>query len=145
MNEFEKIRAWNALKDQISKIYDYKTRGVYYKAFLARACSEWGFNPENPGQQVPTQSFELDDWEKEFIEDINDTNTFGVDVRKEKREKEIKEAHARMMQFVEQNGKLSDIPDNVCTNIIKTLYYDCLLKQGDNIMAEVDRLLGVAQ
>lgn len=145
MNEFEKIRAWNALKNEISKIYDYKTRVVYYKALLARACSEWGFNPEKPGEAPQAELVALDDWEKEFVEDINDTIVFGIDVRKEKREKEKKEAHARMLCFIERGGKLCDIPDNICTDTIEKLYYECLLEQGDNIIAEADRLLEVTQ
>lgn len=143
MNEFEKIRSWNILKDQISKIYDYKTRSIYYKALLARACAEWGFNPERPGQPIQNEPVELDDWEKEFVEDINDTVVFGIDVRKNKREKEKTEAHARMLQFVEHGGKVSDIPDDIRTDTIVKLYYDCLLEQGNNIIAETDRLLGV--
>lgn len=145
MNEFEKIRAWNSLKEQISKIYDPKTRNVYYKALLARACAEWGFNPERPGQPIQNEPVELDDWEKEFVEDINDTIIFGIDVRKDKREQTKKEAKRRMLQFVEQGGKLSDIPDDIRTDTIKKLYYKCVLEHGDNIIAETDRLLGVAQ
>lgn len=144
MKELEKIRAWHALKDQIGKIYDYKTRSVYYKAFLARACSQWGFNPEKPGQPIQNEPVELDDWEKEFVEDINDIIIFGIDVRKDKHEKEKKEAHARMLQFVEQDGKLSDIPDDIRTDTIIKLYYDCWFEHVDNIIAETDRLLGVA-
>ena len=145
MNEFEKIRAWNALKNEISKIYDCKTRVVYYKALLAHACAEWGFNPEKPGQPIQNELVELDDWEKEFVEDINDTIVFGIDVRKDKREKEQKETHVRMLHFVEHGGKLSDIPDDIRTDTIKKLYYKCVLEHGDNIIAEADRLLGVAQ
>ena len=145
MNELEKIRAWNALKDQIGKIYDYKTKSVYYKALLARACSEWGFNPEKPGDTPQAELVALDDWEKEFVEDINDTIVFGIDVRKDKREKEQKETHVRMLQFVEYGGKLSDIPDDIRTDTIKKLYYECLLEHGDNIIAEADRLLEVTQ
>lgn len=145
MNEFEKIRAWNSLKEMLGKIHDYKTRNIYYKALLARAINEWGFNPEKPGQPIHNENIELDDWEKEFVEDINDTIVFGIDVRKDKREKELKETHARMLHFVEHGGKLSDMPDDIRTDTIKKLYYECVLEHGDNIIAEADRLLGVAQ
>lgn len=148
MNEFEKIRAWNALKNEISKIYDYKTRVVYYKALLARACAEWGFNPEKPGQPIQNESVELDDWEKEFVEDIKDTIVFEIDVRKDKREKERKESHARMMKLIETGGTLADIEadyHDCLTDTIIRLYHDCMQEYGDNLLAEADRLLGVAQ
>lgn len=145
MNELEKIRAWNTLKTHLGSIYDYQTKSVYYKALLARACAEWGFNPDKPGQQLATESVELNDWEKEFVEDINDTVVFGIDVRKEKREQTVKEAYNRMLQFIEQGGKISDIPEDIRTDTIKKLYYDCLFKHGDNIMTEADVLLGETQ
>lgn len=138
MNEFEKIRAWNALKNELSKIHDYKTRVVYYKALLARACAKWGFNPEKPGQPIQNESAELDDWEKEFVEDINDTIVFGIDVRKEKRQQTYQETKARMLQFIERGGCLLDIPDNIRKDTIEKLYYDCLLEYGDKLLEQVD-------
>lgn len=141
MNELEKIRAWNALKDQIAKIYDYKTRGIYYKALLAHACSEWGFNPENPGQQPQTESVELDDWEQEFVEDIQDTVIFGIDVRKEKRENMEKVALGQMKLFIETGGKLSDIPEQIRTKSIQRLYWSALFNIGQNLRQAADDLL----
>ena len=138
MNEFGKIRAWNALKEILGKIHDYKTRVVYYKALLARACAEWGLNPEKPGQPIQNESVKLDDWEKEFVEDINDTIVFGIDVRKEKRQQADQEAKMRMLQFIERGGYLLDIPDDIRTDTIEKLYYDCLLEHGDKLLEQVD-------
>lgn len=141
MNELEKIRAWDALKDQIAKIYDYKTRGIYYKALLARAYSEWGFNPENPGQTTQSESVELDDWEQEFVEDIQDTVIFGIDVRKEKRENIKKLSIGHMKLFIESGGRLKDIPENIRTSNVRNLYWNALFDIGRNLSQATDDLL----
>lgn len=136
MNELEKIRTWNNLKGSINKIYDYNTRKTYYKALLARAIQEWGFNPENPTDDSVAP--ELDDWEKEFVEDINDFKMFGIDTRTEKRQNTHKEALARMKDFILHGGKFKDIPENIQ---VSNLYIEALVGIGDNICEEIDNFL----
>lgn len=141
MNEFEKIRTWNALKEMLRKIHDYKTRNIYYKALLARACAEWGFNPEKPGQQVPTQNIKLDDWEKEFVEDINDSITFGFNVRKQKQSRMFVETRRNMRDFVRHGGTLKDIPDDIRTPFIVDLYVQELIFNGEELLELADSVI----
>lgn len=140
MNELEKIKVWEQLKSEINKIYDQKTRSLYYRALLARFVNEYGFNPENPvcGQK---NTVNVDSWEKEFIGDIQDTISYGLDVREEKRKKTLDETCAYMQQFVNDGHTLSDIPEELRTPFITDLYLKCLYKQGDVLLQAADDLL----
>lgn len=138
MIELEKIRLWEHLKkDFINNIKDEKTRKLYYKTLLIKATQKFGFNPEKCIIQKNKQ-IQLDDWEKEFVEDIKKAQIYEVDTRIEKREKTEKEAKARMKDFVLKGGNLKDIPEEIKTNTIEKLYYDCLLELGDEILQETD-------
>lgn len=136
MNELEKVRIWNDLKEKLKLIYDNKTRQVYYKALLVRAINNWGFNPDKPADQV--NEIELDDWEQEFVESINDFKMFGIDTRKEKREQTHKEALSRMKNFIIKGGQPADIPQDIK---VDRLYFEALFSIGDDILNEADSLL----
>lgn len=124
MNELEKLRAWKQLKEMVAKIHDQKTRQMYYQALLARATNEWGFNPEKPGDKKPNFEYlELDDWEKEFVEDINDSITFGFNVRKQKQNTEFLEMRRNLRYFITHGGKLADIPEDIRTPYIVKAYF----------------------
>lgn len=146
MKELEQIKVWEELKACINKIIDQKTRKMAYRALLVRFMKEYGFNPEKPvSAQKNNASVDLDDWEQELLNDIKDSKTFGFDTREEKRKKTAKEAHARMMQFIETGGTLADIPEDIRTDTIINLYHDCMQEYGNNLLAEADRLIGVQQ
>lgn len=136
MNELEKVRIWNELKDKLKLIYDNKTHQMYYKALLVRAINNWGFNPDKPADQV--NEVELDDWEQEFVESINDFKMFGIDTRKEKRGKTHKEALNRMKNFIINGGQRADIPQDIK---VDSLYFEALFSIGDDILNEADSLL----
>lgn len=136
MNELEKVRIWNDLKEKLKLIYDNKTRQMYYKALLVRAINNWGFNPDKPADQV--NETELDDWEQEFVESINDFKMFGIDTRKEKREQTHKEALNRMKNFIIKGGQRADIPEDIK---VDSLYFEALFSLGDDILNEADNLL----
>lgn len=136
---------WKFLKDCISKVVDPTLRNVMMAEFRKRAKQDWGFNPDSKYGVAKNESVELDDWEKEFVEDIQKSQEYEIDTREEKRKQTAKEAHARMMAFIKRGGQLSDIPEDICTDTIKRLYHDCLLEYGDNLLAEADRVLGVAK
>lgn len=136
MNELEKVRIWNDLKEKLKLIYDNKTRQMYYKALLVRAINNWGFNPDKPADQV--NETELDDWEQEFVESINDFKMFGIDTRKEKREQTHKEALNRMKNFIIKGGQRADIPEDIK---VDSLYFEALFSIGDDILNEADSLL----
>lgn len=137
-------QSWKFLKDCVSKIQDPILRNVMMAEFRKRAKQDWGFNPDSKYGVAKNESVKLDDWEKEFVADIEKAIKYEIDTREDKRKKTAKEAHARMMQFIETGGTLKEIPDDIRSDTIDKLYHDCLLEHGNNIMAEADRLLGVA-
>lgn len=145
MNIQEQTKVWKFLKDCVSKVVDPTLRNVMMAEFRKRAKQDWGFNPDSKYGVAKNESVELDDWEKEFVADINDMITFKIDTREEKRKKTAKEAKARMMQFIESGGTLADIPDDVRSDTVDKLYHDCLMEYGDNLLAEANRIIGVQQ
>lgn len=140
MNELEKIKVWEQLKSEINKIYDQKTRSLYYRALLARFVNEYGFNPENPVSSQKN-TVNVDSWEKEFIGDIQDTISYGFDTREEKRKKTLDETCACMQQFINNGHTLVDIPEELRTPFITGLYLKCLYRQGDVLLQAADDLL----
>ena len=136
MKELELIRTWNTLKEHLAKITDVKTKQMYYKAFLVRAINEWGFNPEKPNTTV--SNIELTDWEKEFVEDIHDAISFGIDTRADKRLQTDAECRASMMQFVRDGGTLNDIPEYIRCESIDNMYRECRDKYHQEMMELAD-------
>lgn len=141
MNIQQQTKAWKFLKDCVSKIQDPTLRNVMMAEFRKRAVRDWGFNPDSKYAVAKNESVQLDDWEQELVADIKDMITFKIDTREEKRKKIAKEAHARMMQFIETGGTLADIPEDICTDTIIRLYHDCMQEYGDNLLAEADMFL----
>ena len=133
----QQTKAWKFLKDYISKVQDPTLRNVMMAEFRKCAIRDWGFNPDDRYAVAKEPTIELDDWEKEFIADINDHKMFKVDTRAEKRKQTDKEAHARMLQFIEQGGNLLDIPDDIRTDTVEKLYYECLMEYGDILMGAI--------
>ena len=142
MNELEKLRAWKQLKEMLSKIYDPDTRHMYYRALLVRATSDWGFNPDKPTDAITTpDSIELNDWEKEFVEDIKDSIVFGFNVRAEKSRQTDSDCYASMMRFVRDGGALKDIPENLRCETIDTLYRECRDRYHQEFMDLADYVI----
>lgn len=137
MSTQQRTKAWKFLKDCISKVQDPTLRNVMMAEFRKRAIRDWGFNPDDRYAVAKEPTIELDDWEKEFIADINDHKMFKVDTRKEKREQTHKEAKARMLDFITRGGNLLDIPDDIRTDTVEKLYYECLMEYGDILMATI--------
>lgn len=141
MNIQEQTKAWKFLKDCVAQVKDPTLRNVMMAEFRKRAQRDWGFNPDSKYAVAKDDEVKLDDWEQEFVQDIEKANKFEIDTRVEKRKKTAKEAHARMMQFIETGGTLADIPEDICTDTIIRLYHDCMQEYGDNLLTEADMLL----
>lgn len=135
-------QSWKSLKEYIAKIQDNTLRNTMMAEFRKKAVHDWGFNPDSKYGVAKTESIQLDDWEQELVRDINKASQYQVDTRITKRRETAKEAHARMLMFIERGGQLSDIPIGICTDTIKQLYRDCLLEYGNNLLAEADILIG---
>lgn len=133
-------QAWKFLKEQTSKVTDPILRNVMMAEFRKRAMNEWGFDPETSNLSQGT-SDNLTPWQKEFADDIQDTVSYGIDTREEKRKKTLDETCAYMQQFVNDGHTLSDIPEELRTPFITDLYLKCLYRQGDVLLQAADDLL----
>lgn len=131
---------WKWLKSQLSLVHDEDLRKVMMAELRKRAYEEWGFDPETT-KINSVKKIELDDWEKEFIEDIKKEEIYELDTRVEKREKTDREAKSRMKNFISKGGCLEDIPKDIRSDVIEKLYYECLLEYGDEIMEDADRFI----
>lgn len=145
MRTQEYAQRWKWLKAQVNLVQDRTLRNAMMAEFRKRALRDWGFDPENGRINTKTESVELDQWEQELVDDINDFKSFGYNTRAEKQKKEAKEAKARMLDFISKGGCLKDIPEDVRTDTIVKLYYECLNEYGDQLMAEADRIIGENQ
>lgn len=131
---------WKFLKDYVATVRDQILRNVMMAEFRKRAIRDWGFNPDSKYAVAKNEPVQLDDWEQEFVADIEKANKYEIDTREEKRKKIAKEAKARMLQFIERGGSLLDIPEDILTDTIEKLYYDCLLEYGDNLIKQAETL-----
>ena len=133
-------QSWKFLKDCVSKIQDPTLRNVMMAEFRKRAVRDWGFNPDSQYGVAKNESVQLDDWDQEFISDIEKATKYEIDTRENKRKQTEQESHARMMAFIERGGTLSDIPDNIRTDTIERLYQDCLIEYGNKLTLEIQDL-----
>lgn len=145
MNLQEQTKAWKFLKDCVAKVQDPTLRNVMMAEFRKRAIRDWGFNPDSKYAVAKNESVQLDDWEQEFVADIEKANKYEIDTRKEKREQTAKEAEARMLDFISHGGCLNDIPEDIRTGTVVKLYTKCLIKHGDYLMEEVNTIIGGAK
>lgn len=133
-------QAWKFLKEQTAKVRDPILRNVMIAEFRKRALNEWGFDPETTN--ISTDSdVSLTDWEQNFVQDIQDTISYGIDTREGKRKETLVETCACMRQFVNDGHTLSDIPEELRTPFITDLYLKCLYRQGDVLLQAADDLL----
>lgn len=136
-DKIQKIRAWNNLKEYIKNIHDNKTRKIYYTALLSKAIEEYGFNPETAKVSKNENNVVLDDWEKEFVEDIHKTQMYQLDVRAEKRKRTHKEALARAKLFIQQGGSYSDLPDDLKNEHTAKLWLEAMDMLLDEINEQI--------
>lgn len=134
MDVGNKASAWKFLEEKIGKIPDEVLRNAFFGEYARRAEEEWGFCPS--GKKIPAKKeIELEDWQKDFLEEMDVGLKYGVVVKNE----EIrKENFCAMMAFVRKGGSLSDIPERERNSYVDGLYYECLKKYGDDLMCLVD-------
>ena len=137
MDVNEKARAWKILEEKVNKIEDEVLRGAYLGEFARRAEEEWGYCPSK--KKIKKKEVELEDWQKEFLEDMEVGLKYGVCVKNEEMRKEN---FLFMWRFVRDGGSLSDIPAEIRSKYVDELYYECLKKYGDDLMILVDELTG---
>ena len=119
--------AWKSLMSSLQSIVDPILRNSIKAEFIKRAIAEWGFNPETGKVNVINET-KLDDWEKEFLRDIENTRKYQMDIRKEKRKQEELELRKNMYFFIKGGGSIVDIPMEICRNYITDVYLQELKK-----------------
>lgn len=142
LTPLQQASSWKWLKEQVEKIPDPTLRNTIMAEFRKRALREWGYCPDDRRGVAKNESVELDEWEQQFVDDIKKSIMFDLDVREQKREKEIKEAKARMCDFIEHGGMLEDIPEDIRTPFITNLYYESLSQVGSWIIEQAKTLMG---
>ena len=70
---------------------------------------------------------ELDDWEKDFVEDIKKAEQYQIDTRENKRQQTNVEFRNRMRDFVIKGGKFSDLPPELQNKTILEAYLDATI------------------
>jgi len=140
MNELEKIKTWETLKAEINKIHDPKTKNLYHRAFLARAIDTWGFNPENPAS-VQKNAPSVDDWDEEFVQDIQDSISYGFDTREEKRKKTVDKTRSNIKNMLRSGYTIKDIPDEIRTPYIEKRFWEMTDEYTQELMQCADDLI----
>lgn len=133
----QRASAWKFIKSEIAKVQDKGLRAAMMGEFRKRALNEWGFNPDN-GQLATGGDVVLGDWEREFVEDVQKTISFELDLRESKRDTETRTAVANMREFVRSGGQLHEIPDDIRTEYITGLYFDAVHWYGEQLKEAYD-------
>lgn len=122
-----RVVAWKRLKDQLKQIGDPILRNALFAELKKRAWEEWGYNPETAYVKKQNATVELDDWEKDFVEDIKKAEQYQVDTRENKRQQTNVEFKNRMRDFVVNGGKFSDLPPELQNKTILKAYLDATI------------------
>lgn len=140
----KEVRAWKELIKMVASVQDPMLRRGMIAEFREKALRDWGWDPST-GNLASVDNTQLNDWEKQLIEDAGISANYGVNVRAEKQYIETKEARANMQAYVRDGGTLDGIPENIRTPDIERLYWECkdyqheeMMAQCDNIIAQID-------
>lgn len=132
-------QAWKFLKEQTAKIQDPILRNSMMAEFRKRALNEWGFDPES-GDLPTINDIETDEWEKDFLEDLQIAQKFNIDTREDKRKETEKQARASMRQMIRNGETLDDIPEDIRTPHIEKLFLGEMLNYADELIKCADDL-----
>ena len=125
----KRVVAWKWLKDQLKLIGDPILRNALFAELKKRAWEEWGYNPETAYVKKQNTTVELDDWEKDFVEDIKKAEQYQVDTRENKRQQTNVEFRNRMRDYVAKGGKFSDLPEELQNEHILNGYLDAVFEE----------------
>lgn len=139
MNAQNYAQAWKFLKEQTSKVQDPILRNAMVAEFRKHAMNEWGFDPES-GDLPTINDIKTDEWEKDFLEDLQIAQKFNVDTREDKRSEIEKQARASMRQMIRNGETLDDIPEDIRTPHIEKLFLSEMLNHADELIKCADDL-----
>lgn len=135
MTPQQKVQSWKELINYLKMVQDPILRKALYCEYQARAQQYWGFCP---GKIIETGEPELNDWEKEFLEDIKISEECGMNIRKEKQVEEARRAHINMYEFVCAGNDYNDLPKSLQSENLHKLYIQCLCEAIDQTIKEID-------
>lgn len=135
MNAQEKAQSWKMLEQMVDRIVDPVLRRSMLGELAARARMEWGYCPSD--KDIPEVGVQLEDWQREFLDDLKVGLSYGFVPHNEEMEKENR---LWMLRFVWNGGSLSEIPDDVRCEYVDKLYWECLKKYGDDLMIAAENL-----
>lgn len=133
------VQAWKFLKEQTANVRDPLLRNAMMAEFRKRALNEWGFDPES-GDLPTINDIKTDEWEKDFLEDLQIAQKFNIDTREEKRKKEETELRGNLRLMIINGETLADIPDDIRAPHIEKIYLEELYKYGDELCKCADDL-----
>ena len=134
----QQVQAWKWLTAQVKGVQDPTLRNAFMAEFRKRAMREWGYCPETA--TVPKNPVvELEDWEKEFVSDIENTIEFELDVGAEKRKEAQKEAMARMKDFINRGGSWYDLPNDLKNTHTAKLYNSAFFAIIDEALQDLEK------
>ena len=133
-------KAWNWVKGELQNITDPILRNTILADMKQRALTEWGFCPED-GSLASDDDLILDKWESKFVEDIQDTENYGVDLRKENRANAEKEMRNAMRKMILDGKGLHNVPDDIRTPWVDKIFLEELMRYGDELCSAADYLL----
>lgn len=132
-------QAWKLIQNHLEKIQDTTFRNILLAIFCRRAIQEWGFDPET-GDVAKDSDVKLDDWEKEFLQAINDAMAYGVNPRTEEQKATRHLALSAMTDFIRHGGTLTQIPQEILTQNIIDLYFEALHNETTQLCQAMEDL-----
>lgn len=129
----DRARAWSMLERMVAKIQDPVLRNAVIGDMAMRAKMEWGYCPST--KQVEPADVELEDWQRDFLEQVKIGVAYGVCTFSDDVHRDNK---AWMTRYVRRGGMLSGIPDDVRCEYVDDLYWECLKAEGEELMGLCD-------
>lgn len=136
MTPQEKARAWSEIEKMIEKVVDPVLRKSMLSDLAMRARAEWGYCPSE--KEIPDPELALEEWEQKFLDELAVAQAYGVVPWDDSVHRDN---YFWMMKFVRSGGDLGDIPDDVRSEYVDKLYFDCLLKYGWEIEQQMEHLI----
>lgn len=135
----KQVQAWKWLKEQVGHIQDPTLRNAIMAEYRKRAMRDWGYCPETaPVPKNPV--IDLEDWEKDFVADIEKTIEYELDISADKRQEAKKEALVRMKDFINKGGSWHDLPADLRNEHTAKLYNSAFFEIIDEAMQNIENI-----
>lgn len=129
MTAQDRAKAWTTIETMVAKIQDPVLRKAVLGDMAMRAKMEWGYCPST--KQITPAEIELEDWQRQFLEEVKVGIAYGVPIWSDDVHRENK---AWMTKYVRQGGLLSGIPNDIRCEYVDDLYWECLKSEGQELL-----------